>query len=675
MGRQSIKESFDCQPNIFARRRFGLTPSLPNILQKFGYTGAIHASFENGTVPDAGGGIMRWNGDGDEPILASCDVPMDANDATTFLRMSIRLGEMIDSAHSATALLTHWPDTTSEYFQDLLTVCSYVPLLGNFVTLEDLFEEAYDPGYSQSFTADEYVAPFLKQAIDSQITDPISRFPRYWSRIAQLQTARQLLLSAAATNAKPRDAVQPVLDRLEQLQLKIELATEAKDSKSPEIKTELTSLLEDSLSLAAESSHAQESNQHLLFNPSSAKRRAEFHLPPPNKKAGSLKNSPPVAFAVGNKNRQNNSSRQNNSTATWIVDLPPFSKTLIDAEGLDSKNHFAGDPPMAGEYFLQNEFFVARIDPKSGGVRSVQPHNSRVNIVGQQLSLRLPGKRNDAERYATMVANQIEITQNESLSATIQSTGTLNDGDQPLATFHQSVRVIRGVPRLEFSTKIELLQPLTASTNHYVCSRLAWKSEAARTFANVMESRNQVTGQWFNATNFATVVDEHSFTMLTAGLPYHRRPSRRMIDSLLMVAGETETDFSFAIDVDQRYPLSAAANRLSPVCWRPLSDTSRTPSTSEWLFHFDSKNVLATHSQPTFDENGQCDGAMFRLRETERRNANLTITCIKPLVGARVVGFNGEPSDSLAVSADDNRKVRIDVKPLSYLQVKLLFKS
>ena len=157
--------------------------------------------------------------------------------------------------------------------------------------------------------------------------------------------------------------------------------------------------------------------------------------------------------------------------------------------------------------------------------------------------MRLPGQRCESERYAKMVATKIEITQNESLCAAIESTGTLNDRDKPLATFRQSVRLIRGTPRLEFNIDIHLLEPLIASINHYVCSRVAWKSEAARTFANVMESRSQVTRQWFQATNFVTVADEHSLTMLTEGLPFHRRPNRRMIDSLLIVAGETQSSF------------------------------------------------------------------------------------------------------------------------------------
>ena len=373
------------------------------------------------------------------------------------------------------------------------------------------------------------------------------------------------------------------------------------------------------------------------------------------------------------------------------MDLPGFSKTAIDFSKVDQRNLFQKDPPLSSDLLLQNEFFKVQLDEKSGGIRSIQQHSGKANLAGQQLSVRLPkqhpARLNQQQQYADMVADSIEVVESQTLSAAIQSTGRIVAGDLELARFEQTVRVVRGISRIEIDVNLEPLESLTASINHYICSRLAWKSESAQLFANVLDSREQVTSPWFHATKFVTVQETGlpAVSLLTGGLPYHRRASRRMLDSLLMIGNESQTSFSFAIDIDQLYPSVAAASRLTPVLQysspRVSSPESTTKSkevaqpSSDWLFHFNRKNILATSATPIFNDDGKCSGISLRLKETESRLAQLTITSFNTLTAAEIVKFNGEVFETLPLDAADKRKVSFAVDPLSFLQVNLYFQA
>ena len=369
---------------------------------------------------------------------------------------------------------------------------------------------------------------------------------------------------------------------------------------------------------------------------------------------------------------------------SWILDLPGFSQTAIDFSNVDPKDLFQKDPPLCSELLLQNEFFKIQIDENSGGIRSVQQHSGKTNLVGQQLSIRLPSKHPAQIPYADMVADSIKIIENRTLSATIKSTGRLIAGDLELAEFEQTVRIVRGISRIEIDVSLSPLQPLTANVDHYICSRLAWKSEGARLFANVLDSREQVASPWFHATKYVTVEESGSpsVSLLTGGLPFHRRANRRMLDSLLMLHNESQTRFSFAIDIDQPYPSASVASRLTPVLQyiatqnrlpdRPLKANESSQTQTDWLFHFNRKNILATSTTPIFDGDGNCVGVSMRLKETESRSAPLVISSFKPLRAAEIVEFNGKTFETLPLD-DDKRKVSLVVDPLSFLQVNLYF--
>ena len=687
IGRNSLKKVFGQPPNVFARRSFGLNPATPGILKSFGYDGAIHANFSGGTIPTMGSGVMRWTGDDEKHVLAVSEVPMDASDSGTFLELGMVLGDMIDSAHSATALLTHWPDKTCQSLADLKRIAKFVPLFGEFVTIDQVFEDAYDPGYGQTFTADEYESPHLQDAIKTRQLNPVSRYTNYWRRFQHLEAIRRTILLATIEHDLAQQTVDPIMQTADKLQAEIELATAEKepppcpsplDKNLETLLTEASQLLHSPQAKTDAETNSETSTSFCFVNCHATKQRievkppAELSLP-----AGSLKSEPPIVLA---------DNRSGQQTGSWILELPGLSKTAIDFANVENRDLFQKDPPLCSDLLLQNEFFKVQLDEKSGGIRSIVQHSGKTNLAGQQLSIRLPKNHPTKQQYANMVADSIETIENETLSAAIKSTGRLVADHQDLARFEQTVRIVRGISRIEIDVTLHPIDPLTANSNHYICSRLAWKSEGARLFANVLDSREQVVSPWFHATKYVNVQESGlpSVSLLTGGLPFHRRSNRRMLDSVLMLHNESQTRVSFAIDIDQPYPSAAAASRLTPVIQYPARQNPAVTAgalkadktgqvKSDWLFHFNRKNILATHAAPIFDDDGKCKGVILRLKETESRAVQLSIMSVKLLRAAEVVNFSGEVFETLPLNDADKRRVTLDIDPLSFLQVNLYF--
>ena len=107
------------RPKVYGRRRFGLTPFLPQILTKLGFDAALHAALEDGVVPEGSQVKVRWEGCDGTPITALARLPLDAAKPQTFLNLGVKMGESMDMDHIATICLAHWPGTPSPWFEDL----------------------------------------------------------------------------------------------------------------------------------------------------------------------------------------------------------------------------------------------------------------------------------------------------------------------------------------------------------------------------------------------------------------------------------------------------------------------------------------------------------------------------------------------------------------------------
>jgi hypothetical protein len=253
----------------------------------------------------------------------------------------------------------------------------------------------------------------------------------------------------------------------------------------------------------------------------------------------------------------------------------------------------------------------------------------------------------------------------------IESRGRLLDREgRLLARFLQSAQARRGsrVLELEIELDIERL-PESDAWDSYYASRFAWADETADLYQSVGLTGRACEENFLEAPHFLDVrAPRTRLTILTGGLPYHRRFGLRKLDTLLVVAGERARRFRLGIGVDLTYGARAALDFLDPkpqLVW----DCGPPPGSTAWLFHLSARNVIATQWEPIAREGGS-GGFRVRLLETEGRHARLTLRSFRPLAAARKVDFLGEGAIDLAVQGDG---FEISLGPHQWTQVEAEF--
>ena len=324
-GRQTINETFGVEPTVFARRTFGLTPTLPGLLDQFNFIGAIHATMDGGKFPTGSSSNIRWTGGDGQSILAFGDGPLSADEPGALLGLGLQIGEQIDSAHVASILFAHWPDRMCDSFQDLIRISNYGPLLGEFTRLEDYFDSIYDPGYGDNFTADEYRSPYLKQAVANHELNPVSRCADYWAAYYRLSTCRAWLAQmATASSFVPQSLTTATsLEGIENSILELEALVDRsvldrQSETAVALATEIGHVEHRLAKFAAVVSNSADESAPVqrLFNTTTATKRVAVSFP---ESVGSpLQSAGPLLFADCGKDQTD-----------WIVEIPPTGNVQV----------------------------------------------------------------------------------------------------------------------------------------------------------------------------------------------------------------------------------------------------------------------------------------------------------------------------------------------------------
>ena len=638
-GLASYEAILGSRPAVFARRRFGLAPMLPQVLQRLGFQAALHATFEEGAFPEGSQIKIRWEGCDGTALDAIARPPADATKPATFLRFSLRMGESMDMDHVATMGLAHWPGNTSPWYEDLRRVAKYCPALGKFVTFEEYFRCTALSTQLQRFQADQYRSPYLRQAVVSGQSDPISNLVRYWRRRAVGEAAQSAqALVGFLTGRAPRSGDSA---ELEQWLSAVDQAEEG--GGQDDLDSRLDSALQTATQQFANAlprAQTPAKGGYLLVNPHTFVRRVGLELP-------DLAALPAVTRPVY-------AATEKRGTKYVVVDVPPMGYAWVAPAGT-SASAAQTEPLLADECLLRNEFFEALIDPKTGGLRVLRQYNSRTNRLSQQLVFHWPGSapvqsgsgRQGSDRggnNSVMVCDGVQTTVATPVLGEIVSHGRLVDRQgKPLAGFRQTYRLWRGSRvlqlRVEFEPQVECEADPWES---YFAARFAWANETAELYRSVNETRQPTTAKRFEAPLYFDIVDgETRTTILNGGIPFHRRQGLRMLDSLLIVRGERCRDFQFGIGFDVKQPLQESLNLLAPLPRVFQAAPPPTPSESGWLFHLDARNILATHWEPLGDETSLA-GFRVRLLEIFGRPAKATLSTFRPVASARKINHLGQ---------------------------------
>jgi alpha-mannosidase len=620
------------RPTVYARRRAGLWPGLVQLLSKLDYQGALHFTLDDGRFPLGPQAKTRWEGLDSSVLDIFARVPADAARPESFLALSRTLSDSMDNDHVATAAFAHWPNHASPWYDVLRRVARHSPVLGRFTLLDDYFLHTDMPGRLSRFEADDYRTPYLKQAIVRRHGDPISSFARIHRR--QAERAAASALSTVCDLIGPAAAVH--------------------DAESEQPPGELLARFAALLPRA----DGPSSPRALIFNPAVCPRRVNLELPagfPPPAVEG------PVVASGASGNR-----------GFAVVDVPALGFAWIEPSAKTAKA--SREKPIASELALANEFFEVRISRATGGIQSLYNFARRGNQISQQLAFHLPDGA-----YTTMRADSVQVTAASPAYGEITSAGSLVDaGGTQFARFRQTTGVWAGSRVIHLTIELsDLEEPRADAWNSYYASRFAWPDESTQLWRGVSAARQKTQAGRLEAPEFVDL--DGAATILAGGHPYHRRSDPRMLDTLLVVRGETARRYELAIGVELPVAASAALDLLSA----PLVHYETAPparNASGWFFHAGAKNVAATHWQPVFAEAADpaapaaqrtAQGFRARLLEIGGTAGRVPLASFRGVSQARQLDFLGRTLLELFV---DDDKIMLDFAAHEFLEIEAVWR-
>ncbi len=742
-GLAEYRELLGSRPTLFGRRRFGLTPILPQILRKLGFEGVLHFTMDEGRFPAEGQSKIRWEGIDGTEIEALARVPVDAASPDVFLRLAQRLGNSMDLDHAATAVFAHWPAQTCPWYADVRRMAGYGSALGKMTTLATYFENTQYAGRSTKYSADKYRSPYLQQDVEAGRSDPIGRWVEHHRRMAAIQGLAGLRLLAAAVRP-----VRPTLLPEAQVPAEATVRTEAPVGTEPAVPARAEAAAQPASPASAglrgepspaldspdlRQSHPQVGELEPAIEPGANPAEAAGESAPGAATTASvwqqslgLLDEPslerPEAIAEQSEHalaalaRAIASGSDGQAAGCLVVNpwsfarrvwvdvsgwpqppdvAPPvrlvcrgegFQRALVDVPamgyawigpgtGQEPQDDRKPARPLAEANQLHNEFFQVVVHPQTGAIQSITNYAVRGNRLGHRLAYRF-GRQADVEpgseeEYSITAADEIVAENPDEATGRIIIRGRLlgRQGER-LAGFVETLEARRGSRVLRVSIDLDVAHlPSGAPWQSYYAARFAWSDETANTYRGVGLTSQPTDGPMIEAPHYFDIrAPRTRLTLLTGGLPYHRRYGVRKLDTLLVVAGEQARSFCFGIGVDLTHPVPAALEFLAPELPR-RDGVLRPASPLAWLFHLDARNVVATHWEP-LERGGQMAGYRLRLLETEGREALVGIRSYRPVARAQRVTFLGEDAVELPV-ADD--RVECEIHPYQWLQVEVEF--
>ena len=680
-GRTEFETLLGHRPKMWARRRYGVFPQLPQILKKSGFHGDLHAVLDDGIYPDAEHTKIRWEGIDGSVIDAVSRIPLAADSASSYLRFATRMAESMDDDQVAGLIFARWPEVKAPWFDDLRRMHQYSPVLGRFVTFDDFFRHTDNQGRLTSYKPHEYLTPFLVQSVAYQEINPISRYTGHFLRRQQYESGCwHHGLRAILTGRSPDAATSSEVERLLE-----ELPDDATPEAVQQADEQVAAFASDGARRLADlvMSGGGQQPGYLVLNPLGFRRVVGLELPG-NASGGA---ETPAGTAAG----------ADATPQRVTVDLPGAGFAWIPSVPAETP---PAALPMAEPNLLRNELFEVHISEQTGGLMQIKGYGRSPNRLSQQLNYRFSrertfriGEGDDAEEikshYAEMRVETSEVRSAGPVLGEIVTAGQIVDQKtgQRLAGFRQAFRVWRHRPVLELNIDLDVdRMPDAEPWHNYYAARFAWNDETASLTRSMLQGAHEIREDRFESPHYIEIAaDAHRTTILPMGLPFQRKTGPRMIDSLLVVPKEGRRRFQFVIAIDQNYPMQAALDAMTPPAVIPTAGGPPRSGAAGWFFHLNARSVQIQEILPLLAEPvdaaeawSQTEsespkliadaGCGLRLMETEGRSVRARLRCLRPPVRARQRDLLGKTITDLTIDGD---AVLIDLVPYEIADVEI----
>lgn len=666
--REKFIDIFGAPPSHWARRRFGMTASLPSLLTYFGFESALHIALDDGLYPDKERSQFEWQAPDGSQIPAASRIPLAIDSAAGFLRFADRYNESMQDDNTAALFLARLPSLKTPWLHDLQIAASYAPVLGEFTTMDALVHACSGSRMTERYQHSEYLAPYLIQSSVLKTEAPVSGPSRLRNFQQRLESLHMLLVMARMVKADVD------IDTLNSELAQIDFEIASLELQHVDVATML-SAKEPAIESAAEAINVQLAT---CSDSLTSALRSRIPQKPAETRGLFITNTIPFGRIVD---------------VTWPASWrpPAASKTIELAERTDGKQRLLvklppggfswlteatpgqpaqevlqripREPPLAEALTLRNRHFEVTLSGRTGGIESVIYHQQRGNRLSQQACFRyereltLPDDGSDEVRktaYATAHLIEHGIVDTGTVFASIETTSELRspvDGTV-LATLRQVTSIDRARARIHIQLTFDQIASQVKGNPWltYFGTRFAWDNEAASVTRSVMGHAAGFRAERFESPDYVEVSDpDHRVVIATHGRPYHRRSGPRMFDSLLIVESEPEREFQFTVEFEQSFPLRTAVDAMTPTIVNETSGAMPTSLSSSWVLGLSARNVELVHcaARSATDESGE--EISLLLTETE----GLSVQCL--------VRTACRPSSAFVVNSDRSQKVVAEI--------------
>lgn len=620
-GLQTLRSLIGQEITTFARRRFGITPHLPQFLNALGVRQAVLLSFDEGVLPQFHSAVVEWYTSSGEQIRSFARKPLPADNPLTFFHLAYHLGKTLRSDMVSSLALVHRSKPAASYYRDWLELHRLAPVFGQAATVDRFLSQAGHGEYSPPRSADDFHSDYLQEAVERKEANPVSRFRdhvRLRRRLDDLWTLAALLRSLPRATLPPQ-----FLNDWTALEERLE-------SGDAQAAANVETALEKAGALLAERLLARAPEGQpgwLVVNPCSFPRMmcleldgVQTPLPAPAK----------ATQLIGGKGRV-------------VVETPALGFSWIPRAVPAGTRVPMPKGKLAEERLVRNEFLEAEIDPTTGGLRSVRPARKPQGRLGQQIIFG-PG--------SIMRVREIRVVSEGPAVGEIVSEGDLLDAaDHILASFVQRFRVWWARPVLELHVTLEPRQPPSGYPWHaFYGVRFAWREPRTPLFRAVDFETYGTTHTRPETLEFLELRNGSDRTaILTGGLPFLQRQGNRMVDLILVPEGESVREFDLAVVLDAEDPILAARAFISPPIAIPVAKGPPHVGSSGWLFHLDAANVLLSSLRPATD---QTDAVVARLAEIRGIATEAVFRCPRTPTRAYLVSEWDVPLSDLPIVED-----------------------